>query len=157
MVELEPDLAPVTVANFLQYVNDGFYTDTVFHRVIPGFMVQGGGLLKDLTEKPVRRPIVNEGRATYRAGLKNVRGALAMARTDNPDSATAQFFISTTDNPSLDPEGAGQPGYCVFGRVVAGMAVVDRIEKVHTIWYHGMPNVPEIPVRIKSALQLEQE
>ena len=153
VVELEPDLAPKTVANFLRYVQEGFYSDTIFHRVIKGFMVQGGGMLKDLTEKPVHEAVFNESRTPFAAGLKNTRGAVAMARTDNPQSATAQFFINTVDNPGLDPQ-AGNPqeyGYCVFGRVVSGMAVVDQIEKVHTLWYHGMPNVPEYPVRIKTA------
>jgi cyclophilin family peptidyl-prolyl cis-trans isomerase len=134
-------------------VQEGFYSDTIFHRVIKGFMVQGGGMLKDLTEKPVHEAVFNESRTTFAAGLKNTRGAVAMARTDNPQSATAQFFINTVDNPGLDPQ-AGNPqeyGYCVFGRVVSGMAVVDQIEKVHTLWYHGMPNVPEYPVRIKTA------
>ena len=153
VVELEPDLAPKTVANFLRYVQEGFYTDTIFHRVIKGFMVQGGGMRKDLTEKPVHEPVSNEARSTFAGGLKNTRGAVAMARTDDPQSATAQFFINTVDNPVLDPQpmNARDPGYCVFGRVVSGMAVVDQIEKVHTLWYHGTPNVPEYPVRIKSA------
>ena len=153
VVELEPELAPRTVANFLRYVREGFYTDTIFHRVIDGFMVQGGGLLKDLSEKPCHPPIFNESRATFAAGLKNARGTVAMARTEAPQSATAQFYINTADNPSLDPRDATDAGYgyCVFGRVVSGMAVVDKIEKVHTVWFHGMPNVPEYPVRIKSA------
>jgi cyclophilin family peptidyl-prolyl cis-trans isomerase len=153
VVELEQDLAPKTVANFLRYVQEGFYTDTIFHRVIQGFMVQGGGLLKDLAEKPCHEPIFNEARATFAAGLKNTRGTVAMARTDAPHSSTAQFYINTVDNKSLDPTDdtdAGY-GYCVFGRVVSGMAVVDKIEKVHTVWFHGMANVPEYPVRIKSA------
>ena len=153
VVELEPELAPATVANFLRYVQEGFYTDTIFHRVIQGFMVQGGGLLKDLSAKPTHEPVFNEARATFAAGLKNTRGAVAMARTDAPHSATAQFFINTVDNASLDPKGETDPdyGYCAFGRVISGMAVVDKIEKVHTVWFHGMPNVPEYPVRIKSA------
>jgi cyclophilin family peptidyl-prolyl cis-trans isomerase len=110
-------------------------------------------MLKDLSEKPTHAPILNEGRAAFAAGLKNTRGALAMARTENPHSASAQFFINTVDNPVLDPK-EGSPadyGYCVFGRVVSGMAVVDKIEKVHTMWFHGTPNVPEYAVRIKSA------
>jgi cyclophilin family peptidyl-prolyl cis-trans isomerase len=153
VVELEPELAPKTVANFLRYVQEGFYTDTIFHRVIQGFMVQGGGLLKDLSAKPTHEPIFNEARSTFAAGLKNTRGAVAMARTDAPHSATAQFFINTVDNAALDPKGETDPGYgyCVFGRVISGMATVDKIEKVHTVWFHGMPNVPEYPVRIKSA------
>jgi cyclophilin family peptidyl-prolyl cis-trans isomerase len=153
VLELEPELAPRTVANFLRYVQEGFYRDTIFHRVIAGFMVQGGGMLKDLTEKPTHEPIPNEAKETFAAGLKNTRGTVAMARTDNPDSATAQFYINTADNPSLDPQegSAGGYGYCVFGRVVSGLAAVDKIEKVHTVWFHGMSNVPEYPVRIASA------
>lgn len=153
VVELEPDLAPRTVANFLRYVQEGFYTDTIFHRVIEGFMVQGGGLLKDMTEKPCHEPIANEARTVFAAGLKNTRGTVAMARTSEPDSAAAQFFVNTGDNPALDPGGPGDAGagYCVFGRVVSGMAAVDKIEKVRTVWFRGMPNVPEYPVRIRSA------
>jgi cyclophilin family peptidyl-prolyl cis-trans isomerase len=153
VVELEPELAPKTVANFLRYVQEGFYADTIFHRVIDGFMVQGGGLLKDLSEKPCHEPVFNEARATFAAGLRNTRGTVAMARTDAPHSATAQFFVNTADNPALDPKDPTDAGfgYCVFGRVVSGMAAVDKIEKVHTVWFHGMPNVPEYPVRIKSA------
>jgi len=153
VVELEADLAPRTVANFLRYVKEGFYSDTIFHRVIEGFMVQGGGVLKDMTEKPCHEPIPNEAKATFGGGLKNLRGTLAMARTPAPHSATAQFFINTADNASLDPKDDTDAGfgYCVFGRVVSGMEVVDKIEKVHTILRHGMANVPEYPVRIKSA------
>jgi cyclophilin family peptidyl-prolyl cis-trans isomerase len=156
VVELEPGPVPITVANFLRYVQEGYYTDTTFHRVIEGFMVQGGGLLKDLQEKPCHEPILNEARAAFAAGLKNTRGTVAMARTDNPNSASAQFFVNTADNPSLDPDDKApmNAGYCVFGRVVSGMAVVDKIEKVHTVWFHGLPNVPEYPVRIKSAALL---
>ncbi|MDR3672677.1 MAG: peptidylprolyl isomerase [Holophaga sp.] len=153
VVELEPDLAPKTVANFLRYVKEGFYTDTIFHRVIEGFMVQGGGMLKDFKEKPGHEPVVNEAQATFAAGLKNTRGTVAMARTDDPNSATSQFFVNTVANPALDTKDltpAGY-GYCVFGRVVSGMDVVAKIEKVHTVWFHGNPNVPEFPVRIKSA------
>jgi cyclophilin family peptidyl-prolyl cis-trans isomerase len=155
VVELEPELAPVTVANFLRYVQEGFYSDTIFHRVIDGFMVQGGGMLKDMTEKPCHAPIVNEARATFQGGLRNTRGTLAMARTDNPDSATAQFFFNTVDNPSLDPSSASA-GYCAFGRVISGMEAVDKIGKVHTVWWHGIQNVPEYPVRISSAEVLPQ-
>lgn len=153
VVELEPDLAPRTVANFLRYVQEGFYTDTIFHRVIQGFMVQGGGLLKDLKEKPTHEPVFNEARLTFAAGLKNTRGTIAMARTEAPHSATAQFYLNTADNASLDPQNDTDAGfgYCAFGRVISGMAVVDKIERVHTVWFHGMPNVPEYPVRIKAA------
>lgn len=153
VIELEPDLAPLTVENFLRYVKEGHYAGTIFHRVIPGFMVQGGGMLDDMSEKPTHPPIPNEAPATFAAGLKNLRGTVAMARTDDPNSATAQFFISTADNASLDhksPNAEGM-GYCVFGRVVEGMEAVDRIEKVRTGWRKGHQNVPEYPVRLKGA------
>jgi len=153
ILELEPELAPATVANFLRYVQEGHYAGTVFHRVIPGFMVQGGGLKDDLSEKPAHMPIPNEAPATFKAGLKNVLGTVAMARQDDPQSATAQFYINTNTNTSLDhqaptPQGYG---YCVFGRVVEGMEAILKIEKVTTVWRRGMQNVPEYPVRIKSA------
>lgn len=153
VIELEPDLAPLTVENFLRYVKEGHYAGTLFHRVIPGFMIQGGGMLEDMSEKPTRAPIPNEAPATFAAGLKNLRGTVAMARTDDPNSATAQFFINTADNASLDhrsPNAEGM-GYCVFGRVVEGMEAVDRIEKVRTGWRKGHQNVPEYPVRLKGA------
>ena len=156
VVELDPEAAPATVANFLQYVKDGFYKGTIFHRVIQGFMIQGGGLTETLDEKPTRPPVANEAAEAMKAGLRNTRGTLAMARTENPQSATAQFYINTVDNPALDhrdftPEGYG---YCVFGRVVSGMEVVDRIEKVHTEWRKGQAGVPQFPVRIKDAVLL---
>lgn len=143
-VELFPDRAPLTVENFLTYAKSGFYDGTIFHRVIRGFMIQGGGLTPDLQRKPTRPPIKNE--ATN--GLKNTRGTVAMARTSEVDSATSQFFINTVDNPFLDHKGP-QPkdfGYAVFGRVVAGMDVVDRIEQVKT----GPGDVPVEPVVIKT-------
>lgn len=156
VVELEPEVAPITVANFLQYVKDGFYTGTIFHRVIQGFMIQGGGLTESMAEKPTRPPILNEAPQTFQAGLKNTRGTIAMARTENPQSASSQFYINTVDNPPLDhrdlsPEGYG---YCVFGHVVSGMDVVDKIEKVHTEWRKGQSGVPQFPVRIKDAVLL---
>ena len=154
VVELEPALAPKTVENFLRYVKEGFYRDTIFHRVIEGFMVLGGGYLQDMTEKPTHEPIVNEASAAFKGGLRNVKGTLAMARTSDPNSASAQFFINTYDNAKLDPKEGAEAGYCVFGRVVDGMAAVDKIERVHTVWRHGMPNVPEYPVRIKDAEEL---
>jgi cyclophilin family peptidyl-prolyl cis-trans isomerase len=160
VVELEPDLAPGTVDNFLRYVAEGFYTDTTFHRVIEGFMVQGGGLTADLTEKPTARgPILNEAPATFKAGLRNTRGTIAMARQDKPQSATAQFYINTADNATLDHKDQTDAGYgyCAFGRVVSGMEVVDKIEKVRTVWRRGMQNVPEYPVRIKSAQRLPDQ
>lgn len=153
VLELEPGLAPATVANFLRYVKEGHYAGTIFHRVIPGFMVQGGGLLPDMTEKPVHAPILNEAPASIAGGLRNTRGTVAMARTDDPNSAASQFFINTADNASLDHQGraAETYGYCVFGRVVEGMDAVDRIEKVNTVLRKGMQNVPEYAVRIKAA------
>ena len=128
LVELFPDKAPATVANFLQYVDDGFYAGTIFHRVIKDFMIQGGGLTMRMEEKPTRPPVRNEAAN----GLKNMRGVLAMARASDPHSAAAQFFINTVDNPELDhtapdPDGFG---YCVFGQVADGLDVVDKIAKV---------------------------
>lgn len=153
VIELEPDLAPLTVANFLEYVKSGHFAGTVFHRVIPGFMIQGGGMKEDLSEKPTRPPIQNEAPATFAAGLKNLRGTVAMARTDDPHSAMSQFFINTADNPNLDHKSpkVEEIGYCVFGRVVEGMEAVDKIEKVRTVWRKGQQNVPEYAVRIRSA------
>ena len=158
VVELEPALAPKTVANFLRYVAEGHYAGTIFHRVIEGFMVQGGGLLPDLTEKPTHEPVFNEAPDTFAAGLRNTRGTIAMARTDSPQSATAQFYFNTVDNVSLDHRDLTETGfgYCVFGRVVAGMDNVDKIEKVKTVWRKGMQNVPDYAVRIKSAERLPE-
>ena len=126
VVELYPTKAPQTVANFLQYVDDGFYTNTLFHRVIDGFMIQGGGFTPQFERKPTRAPIINEADN----GLKNLRGTIAMARTVDPQSATAQFYINVADNPNLDftdktPSGWG---YAVFGKVIKGMEVVDAIK-----------------------------
>jgi cyclophilin family peptidyl-prolyl cis-trans isomerase len=156
VVELEPGLAPKTVENFLQYVKDGFYKGTVFHRVIDGFMIQGGGMLENLEEKPTRAPILNEVSQTFKAGLKNSRGTIAMARTANPHSATAQFYINLADNPSLDPHGFSEEGfgYCAFGRVISGMEAVDKIAKVKTEWRRGMGDIPQFPVRLKDAVLL---
>src|SRR5882757_475935 len=127
-LELNPDKAPQTVANFLAYVNDGFYNGTVFHRVIDGFMIQGGGMTADLKQKPTRAPIALENRG----GLKNDRGTIAMARTGDPNSATAQFFINVVDNGRLDYPNPDGYGYAVFGKVVDGMNVVDKIKGVPT-------------------------
>jgi len=156
VVELEPDLAPITVANFLQYVKDGFYKGTIFHRVIDGFMVQGGGLLETLDEKPTREPILNEAPRTFKAGLTNTRGTISMARTGQPHSASSQFFINIVDNSRLDfrdmsPEGYG---YCPFGRVVAGMEAMDKIAKVKTEWRRGTGDIPVFAVRLKDAVIL---
>ena len=156
VVELEPDLAPATAANFLRYVKEGHYKGTIFHRVIPGFMVQCGGHLEDLSEKPNHDPIRNEAESSSKGGLLNTRGTLAMARTGEPHSATAQFFINTVDNTFLDFRATTTEGwgYCTFGRVVSGMDTVDKIEKVRTVWKRGMQNVPEYAVRIKGAAVL---
>lgn len=149
VLELNPRLAPRTVANFLQYVNDGFYDGTLFHRVIQGFMIQGGGLTEAMERKPTRPPIANEADS----GLKNRRGSIAMARTGDPHSATAQFFINTVDNPSLDFRGKSAQGwgYCVFGRVVQGMDVVAAIEAAPTGRRAGRRDVPLQPVLIRKA------
>ena len=153
VVELDPAAAPKTVANFLRYVKEGHYKGTVFQRVIDGFMIQGGGLDESLTEKKAHAPIPNEAPQALAAGLRNTRGTLAMARTEDPDSATDQFYINLVDNPSLDSRGTDPStiGYCVFGRVVSGMEVVDAIAKVRTGFQKGMANVPDYPVRIKDA------
>lgn len=150
-LELYPDKAPETVANFLQYVRDGHYNGTIFHRVIDGFMIQGGGFTPDMMQKPTRAPIKNEAHN----GLKNVRGTIAMARTPDPHSATAQFFINVVNNEFLnfrspDPQGYG---YCVFGRVVSGMEVVDRIKGVRTTTRGFHENVPVDPVVILEAVE----
>ena len=148
-VEVYPDRAPKSVENFLGYVKDGFYDGTVFHRVIRGFMIQGGGLTADLERKPPRAPVENEAAN----GLKNQRGTVAMARTAEIHSATSQFFINTADNGALDHKGGGARdyGYCIFGKVTEGMDVVDKIEKVETGEKSGYQNVPVEPVVIKSA------
>lgn len=147
-VEVYPDRAPKSVENFLGYVKDGFYDGTVFHRVIRGFMIQGGGLTADLQRKPTRAPVENEASN----GLKNERGSVAMARTADIHSATSQFFINTANNRALDHKGmgAGDYGYCVFGKVMEGMDVVDAIEKVKTGTTNDYKDVPLEPVAIKS-------
>jgi peptidyl-prolyl cis-trans isomerase A (cyclophilin A) len=147
-LQLEPERAPKTVANFLEYVKAGHYDGTIFHRVIGGFMIQGGGFTPDMTQRPTRAPIPLESKN----GLKNERGTVAMARTSVPDSATAQFFINVVDNAFLDQANARDGnGYAVFGKVVAGMDVVDRIRAVETASAGGHQNVPVKPVLIKSA------
>ncbi len=151
-IELFADKAPETVANFLAYVKDGHYDGTVFHRVIPGFMIQGGGFGPDMGEKKTKAPIKNE--ATN--GLKNERGTLAMARTSDPNSATAQFFINAVDNAFLDHKDTGQGyGYAVFGKVTDGMAVVDEITKVKTGNKGMHQNVPLESVVIESVTVVE--
>jgi len=147
VVELDPQAAPRTVANFADYVASGFYNGTVFHRVIRDFMIQGGGLTADLNRKPTRPPIPNEADN----GLPNRRGTIAMARTSDPHSATSQFFINTKDNAFLDfkAKNANGWGYCVFGKVVEGMAVVDAIAAVPTHQRQGLSDVPVTPVIIE--------
>ena len=153
LVELYPDKAPETVANFLKYVADGFYNNTIFHRVIPGFMIQGGGLTARMQQKDTSAPIKNEADN----GLKNDRGTIAMARTMDPHSATAQFFINLVDNDFLNfqaPSGNGW-GYCVFGRVTEGMDVVDKIAKVKTTTVGMYQDVPSDLVVITGASRFE--
>jgi peptidyl-prolyl cis-trans isomerase A (cyclophilin A) len=152
VVELDAKNAPKSTANFLQYVKSGFYKGTVFHRVIDGFMVQGGGFTADMNQKPTRPSIPLESRN----GLSNVRGTLAMARTSVPDSATSQFFINVVDNPRLDAANAADGnGYAVFGKVVSGMDVVDKIRAVPTTSKGMHQNVPVQPVTITEAVVLQ--
>lgn len=146
VLELNAEKAPKTVENFLQYVKDGHYDGLVFHRVIPGFMIQGGGFSADMQQKATRAPIVLE--ATN--GLKNERGTIAMARTNVPDSATSQFFINVVDNAMLNATGPGN-GYAVFGKVTAGMDVVDKIRAVPTGSRGMHRDVPTTPVTILKA------
>lgn len=154
-LELADDQAPKSVANFLQYARDGFYNGTIFHRVIDGFMIQGGGFTTDFQQKPTRAPVPNEANN----GLKNLRGTVAMARTNDPNSATAQFFINVKDNPPLDHRSPTPQdwGYAVFGKVVGGMDTVDKIRRVPT--GAGGPggrfgDVPVTPVVIESVTVL---
>lgn len=144
-LELDKEKAPLTVENFVNYAHAGQYDKTIFHRVIPGFMIQGGGFDESMKEKATKAPIKNEGSN----GLKNDRGTISMARLPDPDSATAQFFINTVDNAGLNSM-PGRPGYAVFGKVTEGMDVVDKIAKVKTA-QHGMyGDVPVTPVVIES-------
>ena len=150
VLELDPKAAPKTVENFLGYVRDGFYDGTVFHRVIKGFMIQGGGFTEDMQQKSTHAPIDNEASN----GLQNKRSTVAMARTMDPHSATAQFFINTVDNSFLDHKGKTSNGwgYCVFGKVVEGMNVVDVMESVSTTSKAGQRDVPATPVTIERAI-----
>lgn len=151
VLELDPAKAPKTVANFLQYVQDKHYDGTVFHRVIDGFMVQGGGFTADMVQKPMRAPIALEAAN----GLKNDSYTVAMARTSVPDSATAQFFINVKDNAMLNAPQPDGHGYAVFGKVVQGKDVVDKIRAVPTGRKGGMQDVPTTPVTITSASVLK--
>jgi len=153
VIELDGQTAPITVMNFLWYVESGFYDGTIFHRVIPGFMIQGGGLTEQLVEKKTRKPIINEAKN----GLSNMRGTIAMARSNNPNSATAQFFINLRDNDFLDYIDDNKAGYAVFGKVIEGMDIVDAIASVKTTTglnkttRNKMEDVPVEPVIIISA------
>jgi peptidyl-prolyl cis-trans isomerase B (cyclophilin B) len=153
VIELNSEKAPNTVANFLSYVNDGFYDGTIFHRVIKDFMVQGGGFTEEFVQKTPKAPIQNEANN----GLSNVRGSLAMARTGDPHSATAQFFINTVDNNFLDFRGESGAawGYAVFGQVIEGMDVVDAIREVSTGTQNGHGDVPNEIVMINTATAVE--
>ncbi len=151
-IELYPDKAPETVKNFLHYVETKHYDGTIFHRVIPQFMIQGGGLNPGLAEKKTEGPIKNEAGN----GLSNAKGSIAMARTGNPHSATAQFFINTVDNRFLDKENARDGwGYCVFGKVIDGLDVVDKIKGVPTGNVGGQSDVPKDDIIIKTARKVQ--
>ncbi len=153
VLELNPAKAPITVANFLSYVNSGFYNGTIFHRVMPGFVVQGGGFTADMKQKNTQPGITNE----WRNGLKNDRGTISMARLGNrPDSATSQFFLNLVDNKMLDANRDGA-AYAVFGKVVAGMSVVDAIAKQPTGNVQGMQDVPKTAVSIEKASVITAE
>ena len=146
-LELDEAKAPKSVENFLAYVKKGHYDNTVFHRVIPGFMVQGGGFTSEMSQKPTRPPVVLEAKN----GLKNQVGTIAMARTADPNSATSQFFINVRDNISLDAPNPDGNGYAVFGKVVSGMDVINKIKAVPTTTKPPHQNVPVTPVVITSA------
>ena len=145
-VEVDEASAPISAQNFLRYVDEGYYDGTIFHRVIPGFMVQGGGFTAGMEHKPGHAPIQNEANN----GLRNQRGSLAMARTNDLHSATSQFFVNLVDNGFLDHR-TGNFGYAVFGRVVGGIDVIDKIAKVKTGRRQGHDDVPAEPVLVKSA------
>jgi peptidyl-prolyl cis-trans isomerase B (cyclophilin B) len=153
-IKLDGEKAPKTVENFLKYVDDGFYNGTIFHRVIKGFMIQGGGFTSDLNQKQTRENIKNEANN----GLLNKRGTLAMARTMDPHSASAQFFINTVDNTFLNFKGENMQGwgYAVFGEVVEGLDIVDKITAVSTTSKKGYDDVPETAIEIKSAKRVEK-
>lgn len=149
VIELDEVRAPETVDNFIKYVNSGFYDGTIFHRVIAGFMIQGGGFTADFQQKPTRSPIASESQN----GLKNQRATIAMARTNDPHSATAQFFINVVDNDALNPNGADKYGYTVFGAVKKGMDVVDKIAQMPTgaggIFEQDVPQSPVLIEKVR--------
>jgi peptidyl-prolyl cis-trans isomerase A (cyclophilin A) len=151
-LELDAEKAPISVENFMNYVAKEHYDGTIFHRVIDGFMIQGGGFTPDLKQKPTEKPIKNE----WKNGLKNKRGTIAMARTQVADSATTQFFINVNDNDFLDVARDGA-AYAVFGKVVNGMDVVDKIKGVRTVMKNGMGDVPAEPVIIQKATKVTKE
>lgn len=147
-IQLDPKNAPITTANFLAYVDKKFYDGVIFHRVIPGFVVQGGGFTPDMTQKPTDPPIKNEASN----GLHNVRGSISMARTNDPDSATSQFFLNLVDNTSkLDPGGVSPDGYAVFGKITKGLDVIDKMAQVDTTTVGPFGDVPTKPILIISA------
>ena len=146
LVELNEEKAPITVKNFLSYVEEGFYDGTIFHRVINRFMIQGGGFNDDMSRKSTKPPIKIESSN----GLRNDRGTIAMARTGVPDSATSQFFINHKNNDGLNYDGASNPGYAVFGKVIQGLDVVDKIAVVPTTRRNGMDDVPVDVITINS-------
>ena len=150
VIELYPDKAPKSVDNFLKYVKDGYYDGLIFHRVIDGFMIQGGGYKPDMSMKPPRASIANEAKN----GLKNEAGTIAMARTSDPDSASSQFFINLVDNDGLDYPKPDGYGYAVFGKVVSGFDVVQKIGKTKTGYAGYMGDVPTTPIVIKSVTLL---
>ena len=150
VVELYPAKAPKTVQNFVQYAKDKHFDGTIFHRVIDGFMVQGGGFTADMAQKPTRAPIALE----IDRSLKNERGTIAMARTGNPNSATAQFFINLVDNANLNAPQPDGYGYAVFGKVISGMETIDAIRSVATRNQNGFQNVPATPITITTATVL---
>jgi len=152
-IELYPEQAPKSVENFLQYVKDGYYNGLIFHRVIDGFMIQGGGFDQGMKEKPTRAPIPNEAKN----GLKNEPGTLAMARTRDPHSASSQFFINVGNNAFLDYPGQDGWGYAVFGKVIRGLEVVQKIGKVPTATLGFHENVPTKPVIIESAKLIDKK
>jgi peptidyl-prolyl cis-trans isomerase A (cyclophilin A) len=149
-IELYEEDAPQTVANFLRYVDEGFFEGTIFHRIVPGFVIQGGGLTSDLSQKKTNPPVKNEAGN----GVRNQRGTLSMARTDEIHSATSQFFVNLADNDFLDQR-PGQYGYAVFGHVTEGMDVIDKIAKLPTGKRKGHSDVPTQDVVIKSARRLD--
>ena len=149
-IELEPKDAPISVENFLRYVDDGFFDGTIFHRIVPGFVIQGGGLTSEFDNKETRAPIKNEAAN----GLRNLRGTLSMARTNAVDSATSQFFVNLKDNAFLDHK-PGNFGYAVFGRVTKGMDVIDQIAKVRTGKRKGYDDAPLESVTIESARRVQ--